>query len=192
MHCYIDPNALNNSAQQLGVRDMEQQIVKPLSVHAPERQVGETKEQYRARQQASREAFIASQAMPAESHRAKRPSPKLRALWVRLEARRANTGQSPAFKPVRVRKPAQPIRRDAAGSFALTGRDPLRRIDTNGKEVRRIWRDGAPVHNLNPNRERDAGKRTKVKSAVAKRMDRPSRVATIDAGHTKLLRFFSV
>lgn len=71
--------------------------------------------------------------------------------------------------------------RDAKGAYTLVGRDP-----------RRKWRDGEPVHNLNPNRERDAAKRTKVKSAVAKRMDRPSRVAIVDAGHAKLLRFFSI
>jgi hypothetical protein len=43
---------------------------------------------------------------------------------------------------------------------------------------------------LGKNRERDAGKREKPKSAVSKRMDRPERAALIDAGSAKIARWF--
>ena len=49
-----------------------------------------------------------------------------------------------------------------------------------------------PLIVLGKNRERDPLKREKPKSAVAKRMDRPERVALVERGHAKLMRFFGV
>lgn len=51
-------------------------------------------------------------------------------------------------------------------------------------------RQSRPVHVLHPNREPDKQKRCKPKSAAAKRMDRPERVAMVDRGMAKLMRWF--
>lgn len=140
------------------------------TLHKPERQANETQAEYRARQRASREAVEASKAMDP-TPRFKPMSKKLKTLRERIAARKANTGQNPKFKAERERKPKAAIK-------PTWPRTPDQQLQSR------------PVHNLNPNRERDPGKRTAPKSAVAKRMDRPERVAMIDRGHAKLMRFF--
>lgn len=179
-----------------------------MNVHSPERQTNESQADYVGRRKLSQ--VIVAQALaprdPARPHIGKSALSRRdkHRSDVRLAAHIAGLATSPKLLKVRKHKAAKHTRRDALGAFTLVGgavdfiggvpRDPryyeiAADSDGNWTGIRK-WRAGEPVHNLNPNRERDAGKRTKPKSAVAKRMDRPSRTALMEAGHAKLMRFF--
>lgn len=180
-----------------------------MNLHSPERAPNESQAQYRARR-AHSNALVAQALKPTNPPHFAEPIGK--SANSKRDKHRAKVAAAkpvaagPKPLPVRKHKPAKHTRRDAHGAFTLVGkavefiggvpRDPRYyeiAADTDGDWTGiRKWRAGEPVHDLNPNRERDASKREKPKSAVAKRMDRPERVALIDRGNTKIMRWFGV
>jgi hypothetical protein len=148
-----------------------------LNLHAPERQAGESQDDYRARRELSQQIaaacmaptnpprFVQRVGKVGQSRRDKHRSE------VAISARIASLATEPKPLTIRARKPKAEIK-------------PTWPRTPNQKRQQR------PLIVLGKNRERDAGKRTKPKSAVAKRMDRPHRVAQIDRGHAKLMHFF--
>lgn len=145
-----------------------------MNVHTPERQAGESQQQYRERMSVSR-------AIATESRQG-------------VNMRRVSASNKPPSKRDKHRAKV------AAAKPAAHGPKPLvERKRTPKNPMKPTWphtlnqaAQSRPVHNLNPNRERDPGARQKPKSAVAKRMDRPERVAMIERGHAKLMRFLGV
>lgn len=180
-----------------------------MNLHAPERQAGESHSDYSERRKLS-QVMTAQKLAPTNPPHFRVHIGKSGLISRRdehraaVESLRARLATTPKFVKARKHKPAKHTRRDALGAFTLVGkavdflggvpRDPryyeiAADSDGNWCGIRK-WRAGEPVHNLNPNRERDPGKRTKPKSAVAKRMDRPHRVAMMERGHAKLMRAF--
>lgn len=133
-----------------------------MNLHAPERQAGESQADYSARRKLSQ--AIVKQGL--------RPSTVCTTSSKGHVHRHFRpTGQSP--KPLVLRK-----------HKAKAAIKPTWPASADQKAQAR------PLIVLGKNRERDPLKREKPKSAVAKRMDRPSRTALMEAGHTKLMRFF--
>lgn len=143
-----------------------------MNLHQPERQPHETQAEYRSRQQRS---SLAVQAM------------------LRGTNEREPIGGKPASREDKRRAAIAAKKRKAVGPkpLAVRVRRPKRAIKPTWPATPNQMLQSRPVHNLHPNRAPD-GKREKPKSAVAKRMDRPERVAAIDRGHAKLMRFFGV
>lgn len=149
-----------------------------MSLHSPERQQNESQADYRARRAQSNEVARAAM-LPTNPPRFTQHVGKAglsrrdkHRSNVRAAAYTAGLATTPKPLDVRTRKPKKAI----APTWPHSD-------DQKGQQRALIV--------LGKNRERDASKRAKPKSAVAKRMDRPSRVAIVDAGHAKLMRFLS-
>lgn len=90
------------------------------------------------------------------------------------------------------------LRRAAAAAAALSPAVPRRATKTAAKPRKGhapTWpstdnqrAQSRPLIVLGKYRERNPSKRTKVKSAVAKHMDRPGRVDLVEKGHQKIMK----
>lgn len=142
--------------------------------HSPVRQPNESQEQYRKRRiqsrivVASRTTNLPSSGVFTQHFNRERNAQRGDARFAKRQA----SGQSPKPIIARERKPKQATK-------------PTWPKSDDQKSQSR------PLIVLGKNRERDAGKREKPKSAVSKRMDRPSRVAMMESGHAKLMRFLT-
>lgn len=148
-----------------------------MNLHAPERQAGESQADYRARRTQSR-ATVAELLAPVRTSvfrvhigKSKVSGRDRHRKLVAIAAQRRGAATAPKFAEPRVRKVKKAIKPTWPAS------------DDQRMQTR-------PVIVLGKNRERDASKRQKPKTAVAKRMDRPHRVTMMERGHAKLMKFF--
>jgi hypothetical protein len=120
-----------------------------MNLHTPERGATESQADYRKRQHASKRAV---QAMTLSKIHNQRGKPSQRQQL--RDAQRTN-GHGPRgiyadaigwnVSKKRADSEAHKAKhelRDENGAFTLVGRDPLRRIGTDGREVRRMWLAG--------------------------------------------------
>lgn len=147
-----------------------------MNLHSPERQPNESQAQYIERRALSN-ALVAQALKPTNPPHFAVPIGK--SANSKRDKHRAKVA---AAKPMAAGPKPLPVRKHKR-SEAIKPTWP--RSDDQHAQTR-------PLIVLGKNRERDAGKREKPKSAVAKRMDRPERVALIDRGNTKIMRWFGV
>lgn len=121
------------------------------SLHAPERAEDESFEDYKQRRAASKAAaralMRAPEQMPAVNQfdTARFFLGHVCSKKMDKASKRARAEQRcPAMPAAKERehKPHAHATRDKHGAVTLIGRDPLRRIGVDGKEVRRIWLGG--------------------------------------------------